>query len=202
MKWRDLAVQIKEMKHYFIAAAATMLIGMYLGFSHSHQFQFLLDDQIDQLTEIVNKISGKDHTQLRLLFYIFTNNVLVSLFMVYSGVLFGIIPLFSLLSNGLILGYLAHQNVPLDGWGSFLIAVLPHGIIEIPAFVIACAYGIKFGALTAKGILYLPSPARRARNNQSFTRMLKVSVPLIVLLCGLLLGAALIESMVTYAIVN
>jgi stage II sporulation protein M len=202
MKWRDLAVQIKDMKHYFIAAAATMLIGMYLGYSHSHQFQFLLDDQIDQLTEIVNKISGKDHTQLRLLFYVFANNILISLFMVYSGVLLGIIPLFSLLSNGLILGYLAHQNVPQDGWGSFLIAVLPHGIIEIPAFIIACAYGIKFGSLVAKGILFLPAPSRRAANNLNFSRLLKVSVPLALLLCGLLLAAAVMESMVTYAIVK
>jgi stage II sporulation protein M len=202
MSWRNLVQAIKEMKHYLIAAAATFLVGAYLGYSEPGQFQFLLDNQIKQLTDMVNNIGGHEHYQWRLLAFILVNNVLVSVFMVYSGVMLGIIPLYSLLSNGLIMGYLAHQNVPDKGWGSFILAILPHGIIELPAFILACAFGIKFGAIMFKSFFFLFSPTRRAANNAAFIKMLKVSVPLVIIVALLLMAAALIESMVTLRLVS
>lgn len=202
MSWRNLILAIKEMKHYFIAAAATFLVGAYLGFSQPEQFQFLLDNQIKQLTDMVNSIGGHDHYQWRLLGFILMNNVLVSVFMVYSGVMLGIIPLYSLLSNGLIMGYLAHQNVPETGWGPFILAILPHGIIELPAFILACAFGIRFGAVMMKSFFFLFSPARRAANNAAFVRLLKVSVPLVILVALLLMAAAVVESMITIRLVG
>lgn len=202
MNWRNLFQTMKEMKHYFIAAAATFLIGAYLGYTQSGQFQFLLDNQIKQLTDMVNSIGGKDHYQWRLLGFILMNNVMVSVFMVYSGVMLGIIPLFSLLSNGLVMGYIAHQNVPEIGWGQFFLAILPHGIIELPAFVLACAFGIKFGAVMLKSFVFLFSPARRAANNAAFVKLLKVSVPLVILVAVLLAAAAVVESMVTLRLVS
>jgi stage II sporulation protein M len=202
MKWRDLTGHMKEMKHYFIAAAITFLIGVFLGYTESERFLFFLREQSNQIRDIVEGINAKEHTQWWLLLFLFANNLMVSVLMVYSGVLFGFIPLFSLITNGLMLGYLANQNIPDMGWDTFALAILPHGIIEIPAIIIACAYGIKFGTLTAKGILFLPSPKRRLANNQHFLRLLKVSVPLLLLLCGLLLAAAIVESMITYNLVG
>jgi stage II sporulation protein M len=202
MSWRNLVQAIKEMKHYLIAATATFIVGAYLGFSQPEQFQFLLDNQIKQLTDMVNSIGGHDNYQWRLLVFILMNNVMVSVFMVYSGVMLGIIPLFSLLSNGLVMGYLAQQNVPETGWGPFIMAILPHGIIELPAFILACAFGIRFGAVMLKSFFFLFSPARRAANNAAFIRLLKVSVPLVILVAILLMAAAVIESMVTIRLVG
>lgn len=202
MNWRNLIQTIKGMKHYLIAATVTFLLGAYLGYSQPEQFQFLLDNQIKQLTDMVNSIGGHENYQWRLLAFILMNNVLVAVFMVYSGVMLGIIPLYSLLSNGLIMGYLAHQNVPDKGWGSFLLAVLPHGIIELPAFILACAFGIKFGAIMLKSFFFLFSPARRAANNAAFVNMLKISVPLVIIVALLLIAAALIESMVTLRLIS
>lgn len=202
MNWRNLIQVIKGMKHYFIAAAATFIVGAYLGYTQSGQFQFLLDSQIKQLTDLVNSIGGKEHYQWRLLFFILMNNVMVSVFMVYSGIMLGIIPLYSLLSNGLVMGYLAHQNVPEMGWGSFFLAILPHGIIELPAFILACAFGMKFGAVMLKSFFFLFSPARRAINNAAFVKLLKVSVPLVILVALLLMAAAVVESMITIRLVN
>lgn len=202
MSWRNLVQTIKEMKHYIIAAAATFFIGAYLGYSQPEQFQFLLDNQIQQLTDMIKSIGGHEHYQWRLLAFILMNNVLVAVFMVYSGVMLGIIPLYSLLSNGLIMGYLAYQNVPDKGWGPFVLAILPHGIIELPAFILACAFGIRFGSVMLKSFFVLFSPARRAANNAAFVRLLKVSVPLVILVALLLMAAAVVESMVTIRLVG
>lgn len=197
MNWQDFGVQLKGMKHYFIAAAATLLAGIYLGYSSPEQFQFLLESQKQQLLDIINSMMAKDHYQWRLMLYVFANNILVAVFMVYSGALFGIIPLFSLMSNGLMIGYLAHQYVPEEGWSGFLMAILPHGIFEYPALLLACAYGIKFGALTLKGLIFLPSPSRRAANSKTFIHVLKNSILLMVVLAVLFFAAALIEGLVT-----
>lgn len=202
MKWRELIVHMGTMKHYFIAAAATFFIGVYLGYADSQQFQFILEAQKEQLTGVFGEIMAKEHVQWRLLAFIFFNNIWVSLFMMYTGVLFAVIPLFSLISNGLMMGYLAQQSAHAEGWGSFLLAVLPHGVIELPALFLACAYGIRFGALTVKGFIFLLSPSRRVANSKNFIQQLKLSLPLALLLGVLFLTAAIIESMITFRLVN
>lgn len=200
MSFRELFKQMKDMKHYAIASLATFLLGIFLGFSQSNHFLYYLQEQSAHLQGIVEGINKLDYSQWRLLFFIFANNVLVCLLMIYAGTFFGIIPLFTLLSNGLLLGYLAQKHVPDWGWTRFLLAVLPHGIIEIPAVILACAYGIKFGTLVAKMILFIPFPTKRASNSKQLLSMLRLSLPLTALLAVLLLTAAFVESMVTYGL--
>lgn len=202
MGFKDLLVYMREMKHYLIAATATFLLGIYLGYMESDSFGFFLNHQTDRLQGIVEGINRLGNPQLWLLAFIFVNNLLVSMFMVYAGAIFGLLPLFALLSNGLLLGYLAHASVPENGWGTLLLGILPHGIIEIPAFILACAYGIKLGVIATKSLLFLPFPSKRAANGQRFIRFLKVSLPLSLLMAGLLLTAAVIESFITYALLH
>lgn len=202
MKWQDLAAELKQMKHYFIAAAATLFIGIYLGYNDSGQFQNLLHNQVEQLKDIMKGIMAQDHSQWRLFIYILFNNMMVVLFMMYTGVLFGIIPLFSLLSNGLMLGYMAHGQVASNGWGSFLLGILPHGVIDFPALLLASAYGIRFGGLAFKSLLLFPSPQRRLRNSQRFRGALRASLPLLAVLAAMLLAAALVECFITYNLVK
>lgn len=202
MKFRDLFLHMREMKHYFIAASLTFLIGMYLGYMESESFRFYLNGQTDHLRGIMEGIQRMGNTQLWLLAFIFANNLMVSMLMVYAGAFFGILPLFALLSNGLLVGYLAQASNSKGELGTFLLGILPHGVIEIPAVILACSYGIKFGVTAAKGILFFPIPSKRTINGAKLLRLLKVSLPLALLMAGLLLTAALIESMVTYALLN
>lgn len=69
------------------------------------------------------------------------------------GVL-GVLPVmltFGLL--GYLMGMVAHNGIP--AWQYFVGLVLPHGIIEIPAVVLACAAVLKMGA-----ILATPTPGK------------------------------------------
>lgn len=73
---------------------------------------------------------------------IFKNNLQAAVVIMFAGVILGIVPILSLALNFFILGFLggAFALKPI-----FFATVLPHGIIEIPAFIIAAAFGIRFG---------------------------------------------------------
>lgn len=76
---------------------------------------------------------------------IMTNNLSVSFFTFAGGIVFGLLTLFSLYNNGMLLGVIGmacHQyGMSLDLW-SF---VAPHGSLELPAILIAGAAGLRLG---------------------------------------------------------
>lgn len=77
--------------------------------------------------------------------YVILNNSLVIFFSILLGLFFGIIPLFSLFSNGAILGILMYLFQKDYSLGFFLAGIIPHGILEIPVLILGCAMGVKLG---------------------------------------------------------
>lgn len=78
-------------------------------------------------------------------FYIFQNNFEVMLSIIGFGALAGILPLLFLVLNGSILGLTTTLVAQKTSWIVVAAAVLPHGIIEIPALLIAAAIGLRIG---------------------------------------------------------
>jgi len=62
-----------------------------------------------------------------------------------GGFFFGIFPVMFVLLNGYIVGVVVSWREA--EWGSWkvVLAILPHGVLEIPAIIIACAYGVWLG---------------------------------------------------------
>lgn len=197
MTIKALLRHFTEMYKYFIAAALVFAAGVYLGFGYSEQFDALLKTQIEGLRTLAESLSEKNHSMLWFFGFIFLNNALKSILVLFAGVAFGIAPLAFLLINGMLVGYLGEMFAKTDQLGAFMIGILPHGIIEIPAIILACAYGIKFGSIMAKGVLRMVSAQGRAAFTAELERFLKICVPLIGVLTVSLLAAALIESMIT-----
>lgn len=197
MALKTLFAHFKEMRKYFIAAALVFITGVVLGYADSDRFATILQSQIQGLQQLAQSLSVKDHSMLWLFGFIFLNNALKSIMIIFVGVFFGILPLFFLLLNGMVIGYLAELQAQGGQLGYFLKGILPHGILEIPAIVIACAYGIKLGAIMTKGLFGLISERGRAVFIADLRRFLKVSLPLIGLLAVTLLVAAVVESTLT-----
>ncbi|SEP64071.1 stage II sporulation protein M [Natrinema salaciae] len=74
---------------------------------------------------------------------LFGNNWLVALTTAYAGVAFAIPAVISLLFNGIAIGIAARLEVDPTELAAFMV---PHGIVEIPAILIASALGISVGA--------------------------------------------------------
>lgn len=200
--FKDFFADFRVMKHYIIAAVLVFAIGIFVG-STSADLQDLLQSQLEGLKGISNLLSQREHPQFWFFIFIFLNNSFKAILFIFFGALFGIFPLFSLLMNGMILGFISAQSVvhQQNVWEMFLKGILPHGVIELPAIFIASAYGIRLGAIILKGVLRLFTK-RRGTTREELIHFFRITPALILVLVGALFVAAIIESTLTYTLMK
>ena len=134
---------------FFVCSA---IIG-YLGFLNE-LFSAALE-YIQQLSENVKDFSDSYPLWVSFLlffFVIFLNNAFTCFIDILSGPLAGVVPLFSAFVNGGLVGWFVQQE-----GGIVLVAIIPHGIFEIPAFLISTAIGLRVGreVFRSRGERYL-----------------------------------------------
>ena len=198
----QLINDFKEMKHYLIVSTLVLILGIVLGLWYTDLFETLLKAQLKQMKDLIKGLAEKDNQQWSMFVFILLNNLRALSMVIILGVFFGIFPLFFLLSNGLLIGFLASQHMNGTTWFYFLKGILPHGIIEIPALIIASAYGIRFGFLMGEGMISVISAERRAKFVLKFSNFARLLVPLAILLSLMVFVAAVVESTITYSIMK
>lgn len=119
-----------------------------------------------------------------------TNNIQVSLLALAGGATAGTLTVAVLLSNGFSLGAvgaLMHQN---DAAGTFWGLILPHGLLEISAIIVAGAVGLKLGwAILA--------PGEDRSRTEAITSEARNGVTIVVGLAIWFVVAGFIEALVT-----
>jgi len=120
---------------------------------------------------------------------IITNNIQVALLAFAGGMTLGILTLWEILNNGLMVGGLgalfASRGFGTDFWAT----IAPHGVIELTSIQIAGAAGI----LLAQALI---APGRKRRGDALRDNARRASV-LMIGVAGLLVVAGLIEGFVT-----
>jgi stage II sporulation protein M len=190
------------MKHYFIVSALIFVVGIYLGHKSPEQFQFIFNGQKERIQDLWNSVQGGSNEQLSIFLLILKNNVIAVAVVILLGVFFMVVPIYFLLTNGAMLGNLYGAAVERHEIGLFFKGILPHGVIEIPALIIAAAFGIRFGVVAAKCMIAMPYEPARKRAGVQMVTFIKVLVPACGLLMVLLVIAAVLESTVTYGLVG
>jgi stage II sporulation protein M len=189
-----LLASLQKTKNYILASLLLFVCGMWIGWE-SEQFRDFLYRQVQGLGEVAQTLSSMDNPQLWFFVFIFFNNAIKSIIVIFSGVFIGIFPIFFLLINGMVLGFvLAETESYLSSAELFVKGILPHGIIELPVIIIAAAYGIRFGAVVL-GKLF-----RRRREHseeKSVRAFLQETWPLSLFIVAALFVAALIEATIT-----
>lgn len=74
---------------------------------------------------------------------IFLNNAIKALAVIVLGFAFGIVPILFLAVNGVITGLVMGLVVVMAGPWTAVAALAPHGVIEIPALLLAAALGFR-----------------------------------------------------------
>lgn len=77
--------------------------------------------------------------------YIAANNTLKSLIFMFGGLLGGVLPLFFVIFNGFTVGWVAYDLATTQGLGYVVAGLTPHGIVEIPAILLAMSMGMSLG---------------------------------------------------------
>ena len=132
-----------ELRAFFLAMA-TFLIAAVIG-------GVAVADNPAVGEELINIIHEQIFTQLMsdnpaiVTLNIFINNLQASAILFLGGVSFGLVTLLILSLNGFIIGIVAEMIRQEQGLVFFLAGVLPHGIFEIPAIILAGSYGILLG---------------------------------------------------------
>jgi len=169
-------------------------IGLFIFSSISGVFIFqvlldnnpeIIDSFVDQFKEMFGPISELYPFQLFLtIFYV---NTRTSFLIMMLGALLGIFPFISLWLNGTILGILFGKYIAEGGnYLGFMMGILPHGIIEIPAIIIAASQGFRLG----KEVV---SPPTGLNRSEAIKLNITKGIKLFVLILPLLLIAAVIE---------
>ena len=82
---------------------------------------------------------------------LFINNFEACILLFLGGASFGILTIFIMSLNGIVIGAIMEIIHKDHSWAFIAAAILPHGIFEIPAFIIAGALGILLAqSLTAE----------------------------------------------------
>lgn len=146
-----------------------------------------LSEAFDTLEEL---LAAFGPFQVTTAIFIFANNAITLLFSFMFSPILCLIPMLTLLLNGSLLSFIAVIVVQEESLGYLLAGLLPHGIIEIPAFIIGEAAALSFGAALIVAIFY---PGRR----QQLLPNLKQNLKYLLLAIVLLVPAAIIETFVT-----
>ncbi|HUV55779.1 MAG TPA: stage II sporulation protein M [Dehalococcoidales bacterium] len=121
---------------------------------------------------------------------IFIKNASALVFSFILSPLLCLVPIISLTINGCIISLVSTIVVEEESLGFLLVGLLPHGVFELPAFIIGQAAALSFGAMA---ILALFSKKKRGLLPGSLKQNLKY----LALALVLLLPAAIIETYVT-----
>ena len=200
--WRKLVEGLKELKdftftrrnlRYHLLSAAGLGLGWLLGVWIGNNG---LTGVIYALGYVPGKINPlvTGSAPLTVGVYIFFHNWQASLATALSGVWFPAMPFVGLLLNGILVGVvsdLAPNPTMLAA------ALLPHGMIELPAFVLAGSAGIKLGVVFLRSFRN-PAPEKTGE----FHRVARQTLYLIIGLALLFFIAGFIEGNITPAVMR
>ncbi|MFC1987094.1 stage II sporulation protein M [Chloroflexota bacterium] len=175
-------------KWYFLITICLFGIGIVLGLATSTSTVGLFDEEITALGTLPNLLASLP--QFSLFVFIFIKNVSAILVSFVLSPFFCLVPVMALLVNGGLIGWVSALVIQEKSLGYLLVGLLPHGIFELPAFIIGEAVALSFGTAV---MLY---PFKKDGGNLLRANLKQNSRYLIVVII-LLLPAALIETFIT-----
>lgn len=172
-------------KKWIIVAAFLFIGGLLLGLTAPTG---AITDDTTGLGELADFLGPLPQSTLFL--FILINNVLSLVTSFVLSPVFLIMPILALTVNGWLLAVVGAEIVRAESLGFLLAGILPHGILEIPALIIAQAAAMSFGATVVAAVF---KKERRSQIPPSFKQNLRW----LGLALFLLLPAAIIETFVT-----
>jgi stage II sporulation protein M len=193
-----------SIKGYFSFMMILFIAALALGFAFSEQLEATLQNELQGLKQIKEMAEKQDNPTLFLLGFIFLNNTLKAAAVILLGIGFGIVPLFFLILNALLVGFLL-RFLELQGQNPvelFLYGILPHGVLELPAIIFASALGLKLGSIAWRRFLGLFWDEEKRGAVAEWKFYFNRMGATLLTLSGVLLVAACIEAYVTSAIMD
>lgn len=138
---------ISEIRGYVYFAAALFTISVITGYLYAHFVPEKSGEFFSTFQQVMAQRFGGMESEFMAL-AIFMNNLIATFMMLFLGLFFGFLPGIGLVINGLILGVVAYMVKQKSAF--LLLSIIPHGIFEIPVFLVSAAIGLRLGHQVAR----------------------------------------------------
>jgi stage II sporulation protein M len=128
-----------------------------------------------------------------LFFNVLVHNMIAAFLIIISGFFFGIILVLAIGGNGFVLGVVFRLAADTMGYAEAAARVLPHGLLEIPALLIAASYGLWLGVNILRRIRGKETEPVGPQVKHALKRYIVVVVPLLVVAAGIVTVLILME---------
>ncbi len=196
---------LKENKRLILTTSVIFLFSAFIGYLMIDVNNSMIKETLKKLLIIASQIKSQNNVFYTML-VIFLNNLKAALFMIGFGVVFGIFPIFAIVVNGLMIGVFLKMVLQNAGHSIlfFIVGIVPHGIFEIPAIIIASAFGMSLGFGLFRVLLDAITKSESQEANQLALKERVIQLPIIIFgVTVLLIIAAIIESTLTpYLLAN
>lgn len=184
---------LRELKPHVNAIVLLLILGIAAG-------SFLASFSPVPRSEIVESLGGTARfllglPKVLLALGIFVNNSVKTFLVIVLGILLGVVPILFVLANGFAIGFLLHLSTESTGLVNSLLAIVPHGVFELPGVLLGASIGLMLGTRVIKRLWGKSEPKQGLELGQGLRFFLTVIVPL------LLLGA-FVEAFITSALVT
>ena len=194
-------MMIKENKKLIKIATFIFTIGILFG-NFIDPNNELIIESFEKLEGIAQEISENGSIFFTIK-TIFINNIKVAIYMIVIGIIFGIYPIIILFFNGLFIGIFINMFVEQgQSIGALILGLLPHGIFELSAIILAAAYGMKLGFSLFKIFINKFKGKKMVDYKLRVTNIINETVVLIFGIAIILFVAAIIESTISMFIIS
>jgi len=181
-----------RLKHAILITIILFFVTLTVGWVGSNQNPAMGENLMKLFEkEVAGQMTGDNPNDMAV--KLFANNFEACILLFLGGASFGILTIFIMSLNGIVIGAIL-EIIRHDHSGMFVAAaILPHGIFEIPAFIIAGALGI---VLAQSLVFEWYGGADTAVDAKRFARIFIIYVvPLVTI-------AALVEAFITPTVIH
>lgn len=193
---------IRANKTNIMWSSVVFIASVTVGYIFINENNPFVNALIEEISKMADKLKA-DGSVLNMIITIFLNNLRAAFLMIFIGaLLFGVYPIFAITMNGLLIGFFVKMVAEQSGhtFLFFLTGLLPHGILEIPAIIIAASLGTKLGVTIFKFIF---QRRKRENNRKVLKQIIEKQLPITFFgVTIILFVAAIIESTLTVYLIN
>jgi len=180
----------RELGPFLAVSLVVITVGTVLGFLSPLHAPKVASQVSAPVAEFVNKFVDLPKPYLALA--IFFNNVIKTLLVIVLGTLWGLVPVVFLAVNGYALGLVLYLSIKSRGVWVSLLAVVPHGLFELPGVLLGASIGLMLGVRACKRMFGKTETTALGELKRALGFFFVVIVPL-------LLVAAFVEAFITTA---
>lgn len=146
LSFNFLVETLRKEKRLILICLGIFVLFLILGILAGIYFGDMISKYVDMyLKKMFQQILKNVDNKFELFLAILKNNMRVYLILIVAGTLtFGLVSLFVLVSNGVIVGAVAALSAKHTSVGKTLLLLLPHGVVEISAFLIGAVASALF----------------------------------------------------------